>query len=134
MTLTQLPYLSIKKQQAVHVALRTWGWYTRLASGESLDYSTSNPLNHHVQLGTPINTPTHVKAWPSIATRIDQLIEILAKKKPTWAAAIKWHYTTPGTIREQAIALGKSKSTYHDQVRKGRQWIVRQLLVSRTLH
>ena len=52
--------------------------------------------------------------------------------KPKWAQAVKWHYTEPGSTRDQAWRHGLHKSTYHERLDEGRAWIAKQL--KQTLH
>ena len=124
--------LSSEELQATDGVLATWGVFTLLELGGSLNYLPENALQAVSKLGVKITIGNRGLQWPRPAECADQLINELGKYKPKWAQAVKWHYTEPGSIREQAVWHRLYKSTYHERIDKGRKWIAERL--NSTLH
>lgn len=118
--------LSPREHKALSKALMAWGALSRLELGESLGALSSNVLSHLSTLGLKISTHHRGVQWSADAAHIDRLINQLYQQKPKWASAIMWHYTEPGDIRGQASTHGLAKSTYHEQIQKGREWLGRE--------
>jgi len=113
---------------AVSTSLVIWGTLTRLERGESLGILSNNALNTLSKLGVKV-TSTHIEniRWPRHATQTDKLINQLSHIKPKWAKALTWYYTEFGNLRQNAHAHNMAKSTFHEQVQKGRHWIAQNL-------
>ena len=119
-----LSFLTPKELKALEKVLMTWGALTRYAMNET---SGSNGLHALAMLGVRISSSRQEPQWPYEVERVDELINKLHRVKPKWADAVKWHYTEPGDIRQQAKAHGLAKSTYHEQCQKGKYWIGQKL-------
>lgn len=113
-------FLTPKELRALNKALMTWGVLTRYAMN---DFSSSNMLHALATLGVRTSGGQREPEWPKEALVVDELINKLYKIKPKWANAVKWHYTEPGDIRQQAKTHDLAKSTYHEQCQKGKHWI-----------
>ena len=122
--------VSTQDLQAVNHILLTWGVFTRLELGESLNFLSKNALEIVSKLGIKINTNNNQRQWPMIADHADRLIGQLSQYKPKWADTIKWHYINPGTIREKAERCGLYKSTYYERLSKGQRWIAKKLSIN----
>ena len=126
------PSLSSAGLKATDGILATWGVFTLLELGGGLNFLPENALQEVSKLGVKITIGNRGLQWPKAAEYADQLIGQLGKYKPKWAQAVKWHYTEPGSIRDQAGAHGLRKSTYHERLDEGRTWIAERL--KQTLH
>lgn len=73
------------------------------------------------------NHPDRTVQWSRQALQVDNLLQQLTQDKPKWAKAVKYHYTEPGDVRLQAQKLNLAKSTYHDRIQKGREWLGQKL-------
>lgn len=113
---------------AANTSLVIWGVLTRLECGESLGVLSNNALNTLSKLGVKV-TSTHIEniRWPRHATQTDKLINQLSHIKPKWAKALTWQYSEFGNLRQKAHAHNIAKSTFHEQVQKGRHWIAQNL-------
>ncbi len=121
--------LSPQELQAVNHILVTWGTFTLLELGESLNFMSKNTLEILSKLGIKINTKDRERQWPVIADHADQLIGRLTQYKPKWADTIKWHYLKTGTIRYKAKQHGLYKSTYYERLIHWQHWIAEQLKI-----
>ena len=128
------PKLTSNEKEAIDTALWKWGLFTRLEQGEVLDYSHRTALKELAELGTKIFRSRTGIQWPAEAEQMDTLLGELIKIRPKWGQAIKIYYTAAiedDSVRTLAKAKGVSKSTYHEQIQKGREWIGLKL---RSLH
>ena len=128
------PILTLYEKEAVNDALLTWGILTRLELGESLGYSRQSILKQLMESGVKVSKGQTSVYWPPQAEQVDQLIGQLIKTRPKWGQALKAYYTATmkdDSVRTLAKAKGVSKSTYHEQIQKGREWIGLKL---RNLH
>lgn len=112
--------------KALDQTLLAWGVFTRLELGESIGSLSDNRRHLLSMLGTKVSGSRHEIRWTDNADQVDRLINKLSKVKPKWANAVKWHYTEPGDIRQQAKVHGLPKSTYFERFQHGRQWLGRE--------
>ena len=119
--------LSAEEIKKIENILRTWGTLTLLESGGSLSFLSENALQNLSKFGIKISGGKKEVCWPTTVECADQLINQLSKYKPKWAQAIKWHYTEPDSLREQAERHHLGKSNYHEQIVNGRTWIAEHL-------
>ncbi len=124
--------ISPQELQAVHQILITWGAFSLLELGGSLNFLPKNTLEIVSTLGLKIKTGNQTLQWPVLTAHADLLINQLSKFKPKWAEIIKWHYAQTGTIRDKAKQNGLYKSTYYERLVKGQLWIAQQFKT--TLH
>jgi hypothetical protein len=121
--------LTPKQQKIVHEMLLTWGALTRLELGESMGNLPTNILHHLSKLGVKVSGTQQGVQWPREIEQVDSLINELHKLKPKWANAIKWRYTEPGDIRQQAKAHRLAKSTYYERFQHGIEWLGQRLSI-----
>jgi len=122
-------HLSPQALQAVNHILLTWGRFTLLELGESLNFLPKNALEMLSKLGMSIHSSVKQLKWPLIIEQADKLIGQLSKYKPRWAETLKWRYLKAGTIRGKAKQQGLYKSTYYERLTKGRLWMAKQLKI-----
>jgi hypothetical protein len=116
-----------KEKHPIHEDLSAWGDLTKLEEGLSLDFSSSSSLERFGQLGIKIsNQATGQLPWPSKLEQLDDLVGKLIRTKPAWGQAIKAYYTSTvakNKVRVIATHQNISKSTFHDRLQNGRNWI-----------
>lgn len=120
------PILTYNEKEAVDAALWKWGMFTRLEEGEVLNYSHRTVLKEMAELKTKVSRSRTGIQWPAEAEQMDNLLGELIKTRPKWGQALKAYYTAAledDSVRTLAKASGVSKSTYHEQIQKGRHWI-----------
>ncbi|PIR11338.1 MAG: hypothetical protein COV52_04350 [Gammaproteobacteria bacterium CG11_big_fil_rev_8_21_14_0_20_46_22] len=119
---------SKKEIHPMHDELSAWGCLTRQELMQSLGFSSSgHALKNLGDLGVKISSQaTGQPPWPSKLEKLDELIGELIKTKPAWGKAIKAYYTSDvvkNKVRMIAAQEKISKSTFHDRLQRGRDWI-----------
>lgn len=122
------PTTSIKNNRSIHDELSVWGYLTQLEEGKALGIlSTSHSLKSLGELGVKISSQATGKLpWSGNLEKLDELIGQLIRTKPAWGKAVKAYYTSDvvkNKVRKIAAQQQLSKSTFHDRLQNGRQWI-----------
>lgn len=119
---------SKKETHSIHDELSAWGYLTRRELSQALGFSSSGrSLKSMGELGIKVSSQaTGQSLWPSKLEKLDELIGELIRTKPAWGKAIEAYYTSSiikNKVRIVAVQQKLSKSTFHDRLQNGRNWI-----------
>ncbi|PIQ44095.1 MAG: hypothetical protein COV52_02300 [Gammaproteobacteria bacterium CG11_big_fil_rev_8_21_14_0_20_46_22] len=117
-----------KEKHPVHNDLSVWGNLSRLETALSLSFSSSGyALAEFEAYGLKLSRGgTRQVVWPDKYKKLDTLIGNLIRTKPAWGKAVKDYYTSgiaKNKVRMIAAKQRVSKSTFHDRLQHGRDWI-----------
>ena len=117
-----------KEKHPVHNDLSVWGNLSRLEIILSLGFSSSSyALAEFEAYGLKLSRGgARQVVWPDKYKKLDMLIGKLIQSKPAWGKAVKDYYTSDvakNKVRMVAAKQRVSKSTFHDRLQRGRDWI-----------